>query len=83
MATSTTTQRLLKGGEFLLETCQAGQVFTPAGITDDQKLIGQTAEEFVRNEVLPHVAELEEHKEGLMASLVRNTGRVVTTAPAA
>jgi alkylation response protein AidB-like acyl-CoA dehydrogenase len=76
MSTTITSQRVLKGGEFLLETCRAGEVFTPAGISDDQKLIGQTAEEFVRNEVLPHVAELEEHKEGLMASLVKKAAEL-------
>jgi len=30
-------------------------VFTPADLTDDQKLIGQTAEEFVIKEVFPHI----------------------------
>jgi len=37
-------------------------VFTPADLTDDQKLIGQTAEEFVLKEVLPLAKDLENKK---------------------
>ncbi len=40
----------------------------PPNLTDDQKLIGQTAEEFVRNEVVPAIPDLEQHKPGLMPS---------------
>jgi alkylation response protein AidB-like acyl-CoA dehydrogenase len=53
-----------------------GDVFTPADLTDDQKLIGQTAEEFVVKEVLPVVKDLENKKAGLMASLVKKGGEV-------
>ncbi len=67
-------QRVMKGGEFLLESCPPEQVFTPAQLTDDQKLVGQTAEEFVEKEVLPLVPELEQHKEGLMPALLKKAG---------
>ena len=53
MATSVVTKTAAKGGSFLLESAQPSDVFTPADLTDDQKLIGQTAEEFVLKEVLP------------------------------
>src|SRR5246500_2789834 len=71
MATATFTKLAAKGGSFLLESPQPGDVFTPADLTDDQKLIGQTAEEFVVKEVLPLVKDLENKKPGLMAELVR------------
>ncbi|MDE3136058.1 MAG: acyl-CoA dehydrogenase family protein [Acidobacteriota bacterium] len=66
----------MKGGEFLLESCTPEQVFTPAQLTDDQKLIGQTAAEFVEKEVLPLVPELEQHKEGLMPQLLKKAGEI-------
>src|SRR5439155_9729616 len=47
MATSVVTKPAAKGGSFLLESPAPQDVFTPADLTDDQKLIGQTAEEFV------------------------------------
>src|SRR5213592_1336938 len=71
MATATLTKPAAKGGSFLLETPQPSDVFTPADLTDDQKLIGQTAEEFVVQEVLPVVKELENKKPGLMPELVK------------
>jgi len=71
MATSVLTKPAAKGGSFLLEAPAPADVFTPADLTDDQKLIGQTAEEFVIKEVLPLVKDLEAKKPGLMPDLVR------------
>jgi alkylation response protein AidB-like acyl-CoA dehydrogenase len=76
MATATLTKPAAKGGSFLLESPQPGDVFTPADLTDDQKLIGQTAEEFVLKEVLPLAKDLENKKPGLMAELVKKGGEV-------
>src|SRR6201998_2112850 len=71
MATSVLTNPTAKGGSFLLESPAPQDIFTPADLTDDQKLIGQTAEEFVVKEVLPLAKDLEAKKPGLMAELVR------------
>jgi len=71
MATSVLTKTAAKGGSFLLESPAPQDVFTPADLTDDQKLIGQTAEEFVLKEVFPSVKDLEAKKPGLMPELVR------------
>jgi len=76
MATATLTKPAAKGGSFLLESPQPSDVFTPADLTDDQKLIGQTAEEFVVKEVLPLVKDLENKKPGLMPELVKKGGEV-------
>jgi alkylation response protein AidB-like acyl-CoA dehydrogenase len=76
MATATLTKSAAKGGSFLLETNAPQDVFTPSDLMDDQKLIGQTAEEFVVKEVLPVVKELEEKKPGLMVSLVKKAGEL-------
>jgi alkylation response protein AidB-like acyl-CoA dehydrogenase len=76
MATATLTKPAAKGGSFLLESAQPGDVFTPADLTDDQKLIGQTAEEFVLKEVLPLAKDLENKKPGLMPQLVKKGGEV-------
>jgi alkylation response protein AidB-like acyl-CoA dehydrogenase len=76
MATATLSKQAAKGGSFLLETTLPQDVFTPADLTDDQKLIGQTAEEFVTKEVLPFVKDLENKKPGLMPSLVKKAGEL-------
>jgi alkylation response protein AidB-like acyl-CoA dehydrogenase len=76
MATATLTKPAAKGGSFLLESPQPVDVFTPADLTDDQRLIGQTAEEFVLKEVFPFIKDLENKKPGLMPELVKKGGEV-------
>jgi alkylation response protein AidB-like acyl-CoA dehydrogenase len=76
MATATLNKTAAKGGGFLLEAVAPSEVFVPADLTDDQKLIGQTAEEFVTKEVMPLVKDLENKKAGLMAQMVRKGGEV-------
>lgn len=76
MATATFTKPAAKGGSFLLESPAPGDVFTPADLSDDQRLIGQTAEEFVVKEVVPLAKDLENKKAGLMASLVKKGGEL-------
>src|SRR5580700_8340702 len=71
MATATLNKPAAQGGSFLLESALPPDVFTPADLTDDQRLIGQTAEEFVNKEVMPLVKDLENKKPGLMAEMVR------------
>jgi alkylation response protein AidB-like acyl-CoA dehydrogenase len=76
MATTSVSQTLHRGGAFLIASSSAEDVFTPAGLTDDQRLMGRTAEEFIAKEVIPHIPELEKHQEGLMAELVRKAGEL-------
>src|SRR5258707_1998446 len=76
MATSLLSKPAAKGGSFLLESAAPGDIFTPADLTDDQKLIGQTAEEFVIKEVLTLAKDLENKKPGMMAELVRKAAEL-------
>ncbi len=76
MATTPASQALQRGGAFLLASAAPGDIFTPADLTDDQRLIGQTAEEFVQNEVIPQIPELELHKEGLLAEKLKKAGEI-------
>src|SRR5271169_2582469 len=77
MATAPASQVLNRGGAFLITSCRPEDVFTPADFSDDQRLIGQTAEEFVQKEVMPAVPELEAHKdEHLMAQMLKKAGEI-------
>ena len=72
---STTTSTLTaKGGAWLLEETPADAVFTPERLTEEHKLIGQTAEEFMTNEVLPAIERLEQKDWGLARDLLRRAG---------
>ncbi len=79
MATTAMPQTATRGGSFLIETSRPEEIFSPAQLSDDQKLIGQTAEEFVTNEVLPVAERLEHKEEGLMASLLKKAGELGLT----
>src|ERR1700681_2981803 len=76
MATTSLPRAASRGGSFLVESCTPEDVFSPAELTDDQKLIGQTAEEFIRNEVVPAISDLEQHKPGLMPELLKKAGEI-------
>src|SRR6266436_4608699 len=76
MATAPLTKRAAKGGSFLLESPQPSDFSTPADVTDEQKWIGQTAEELVLKKVFPSIKDLENKKPGLMAELVKKGGEV-------
>jgi alkylation response protein AidB-like acyl-CoA dehydrogenase len=76
MVTASVSQALNRGGAFLITHSAPQDVFTPADLTDDQRLIGQTAEEFVKKEVVPLIPELEQHKQGLMAQTLRKAGEI-------
>jgi alkylation response protein AidB-like acyl-CoA dehydrogenase len=45
--------KTISGGGFLIEELGPGEVFTPEDITEEQRMFGRTAEEFLRKEVLP------------------------------
>ncbi|HMD41863.1 MAG TPA: acyl-CoA dehydrogenase family protein [Candidatus Acidoferrum sp.] len=76
MATITVSKPGARGGSFLLESAAPQEVFTPADLTDDQRLIGQTAEEFVIKEIFPLVKDLEAKKPGLLPQLVKKAAEL-------
>ncbi len=75
MATTTSTATL-KGGGWLLEETPADAVFTPEKLTDEHRLIGQTADEFITNEVLTALDRLEQKDWTLARDLLRRCGEL-------
>ena len=55
------TQAPAAGGQFLTTTANADEVFVREDLTDEQRLFGQTAAEFMQKEVLPVVERLYKH----------------------
>ncbi|WP_172373075.1 acyl-CoA dehydrogenase family protein [Sporosarcina jiandibaonis] len=60
--TESTTANLIKGGAFLIEDIEADRVFTPEDFTEEQKMIAKTTEDYVLNEVVPVIDNLENHE---------------------
>jgi alkylation response protein AidB-like acyl-CoA dehydrogenase len=67
---------LTKGGSWLIEETQADDVFTRERLTEEQRLIGQTAEEFVDGEALPVLDRLEQKDWALARTLVQRAGEL-------
>ena len=66
--------KLFKGAEYLITAADKDDVFTPEDFTDEQRQIGDTTEQFVLNEVLPHREEIERHNLPLTVELMKKCG---------
>jgi len=75
MAT-TTNSTIKKGGSFLIEDTAPADIFTPEDFSDDQKMFVQTAEDFIRNEVLGSIEKTEHKEEGVMVGLLKKAGEL-------
>ncbi len=67
---------LIKGGSFLIERRLPHEVFTPEDLSDQHRLIAQTAQEFVDREIVPRLKEIEEKKPGLLRDLLREAAEL-------
>ena len=64
----------VSGGSFLLEERKPDEVFTPEDFTEQHQLIGQTAEEFAVNEILPNAEKIEHKDFSISRDLVKKAG---------
>src|SRR3984885_3676351 len=76
MATTAIPSTKISGGSFLLEERRPEEVFTPEDFTEQHRLIGQTAEEFAVNEILPNVEKIEHKDFSISRALVRKAGEL-------
>ena len=60
-----------RGGQFLTTPAGAADVFVREDLSDEQRLFGQTAAEFMRKDVLPVVSRLYEHDWALTRELLK------------
>jgi alkylation response protein AidB-like acyl-CoA dehydrogenase len=72
-------QDTVAGGWFLTRAAGAADVFTREDLTDEQRLFGQTAAEFMRNEVLPVEQQLYAHDWALTRRLLRKAAELDLT----
>jgi alkylation response protein AidB-like acyl-CoA dehydrogenase len=72
MTTSTTT----RGGAWLIEDADADTMLTRERLSEEHRLIGQTADEFIDNEVLPVLGQLEQKDWPLARTLIRRCGEL-------
>ena len=69
---ATGTEAAVKGGAWLIT--ETTEIFTPERLSDDHRMIAQTAHEFMANEVLPVIDKLEQKDWTLARALVEKAG---------
>ena len=70
------TDRILKGGEFLVTEVSCDEIFIPEEFSDEQKQIGETTEQFVESEIQPHLEEIEGQNFDLVIEGMRKCGEL-------
>jgi alkylation response protein AidB-like acyl-CoA dehydrogenase len=77
MATTTAVPKTkISGGSFLLESRRPEDIFTPEDFSEQHQLIGQTAEEFAVNEILPNVEKIEHKDFSVSRALLKKAGEL-------
>lgn len=52
-------RKVLKSGEFLVDTVEARDVFIPEEFDDEQLMIAQTCQDFLETEVYPNMDKID------------------------
>jgi len=65
-----------RGGSFLIEDRTPDEVFTPEDFTDEQAMIGQTADDFMVKELVPRLPQLLKLDYDLNRELLRKAGEL-------
>ena len=65
-----------RGGSWLIEEAAPGSIFTREKRTEEQRMIGQTAEDFMWNEVVPAIDRLETKDWAFARALIKQFGEL-------
>ncbi len=64
----------IKGGEFIIRDVHHSEVFIPEEWTEEQRMIAQTCDDFIEQEITPVLERIDKMEEGLMPSLLDKAG---------
>ncbi len=65
-----------QGGSFLIEDTDPQDIFTPEDFSEEQRMFAKTADDFVKNEVIPAIGRTEAHEKGVMVGLIKKSGEL-------
>jgi alkylation response protein AidB-like acyl-CoA dehydrogenase len=69
-------KRLITGGEFLVKETDPADVFIPEELDEEQRMIGETCQDFIDTEIYPVVDRIDAQEEGLMRKLLEKSGEL-------
>lgn len=70
------TAELLKGGEFLIKETDYQSVFIPEELNEEQRMMADSAQEFVEKEIWPKLDAIDKQEPGLTVSLLKKAGEL-------
>lgn len=77
METTTDKKTALKGGEFIIKETDFNDVFIPEEFDEEQRMIAQTCEDFIKNEIWPNLDKIDSMTdEKLIPSLLDKAGEL-------
>ena len=69
-------EKPIKGGEFLIRDTQASEIFIPENWTEEQRMISDMCDDFIRTEIEPHLDRIDSMEDGLMSSIMEKAGEL-------
>ncbi len=69
-------EKILNGGEYLIAETPCEDVFTPEDFTDEQRQMGETTEQFIANEIAPHIEEIDKQNFDLVVAGMKKCGEL-------
>ncbi|MBL4708541.1 MAG: acyl-CoA dehydrogenase family protein [Flavobacteriales bacterium] len=69
-------KKIIKGGEFLITETDANDIFIPEQYDEEQKMIAQSCQDFLDQEIYPDLDEIDAMQEGLMESKITKAGEL-------
>ncbi len=69
-------RKVLKSGEFLIDTVEASDVFIPEEFNEEQLMIAQTCQDFLETEVYPNLDKIDSPDINLMRTTLEKSGEL-------
>jgi alkylation response protein AidB-like acyl-CoA dehydrogenase len=76
MSDSSTKEKAIKGGEFIIRDTKPENIFIPEEWNEEQKMIASMCDDFIEKEVVPHLDRIDKMEEGLMPSILNKAGEL-------
>jgi len=73
---SDSTKKPIRGGEFIIRDTAPSEIFIPENWTEEQRMIADMCEDFIKAEILPNIERIDAMEEGLMPSLMEKAGEL-------
>lgn len=69
-------EKILKGGEYLVAESLCEELFTPEDFSDEQRQMGETTEQFITNEIVPRLEEIDQQNFDIVVEGMKKCGEL-------